>query len=346
MRKTKLRVNLLLGFLLGVFLTQPVRAIPVTVVADTSPTAIKGLIESTKQTLHQIQITASTEGSRIAQAAEYVKQAQRWLDTVNHYTNVIIQDVKRFTTLKGIMGVVEKQLGLDDDTLKALSDIGQVVRGVFTLKNSFQALITTRLRMLKNIEERARNGIFDPGADLADLEDYLQNSIGRSAQDVIANRERLARFDNELERWTFELGQLRATKAALMKQRQETKAHLDRELQNQVGLRDTGAAESGGSTTTYNGRTSVAASAVESDKQTLLEIDGQLVQLDKQISELLEKITKRYKEYHQKFDESRITAEGWLKAQQGWDDFMSIREEAIERAIDQYGRPVAEPTPQ
>src|SRR5262245_39115288 len=58
---------------------------------------------------------------------------------------------------------------------------------------------------IKRIDDRLRNGSFDPDADLRDLDEYLRSCIGRSSQDLIANRERLVKMDNQLELWQREM---------------------------------------------------------------------------------------------------------------------------------------------
>lgn len=330
-----------IAMLIGLFLTQPVNAQwAVHVVGDTSPTAIKGLIQQTKQTIAQIKLVGTQDISLARQTVEYVKHALRWIETVNHYTNVIIQDVKRFTTLKGIMGSIEKSLGLDEDTLQALADIGQAIRGIYAVKNQFEALVRTRLRMVEALVYRAKNGIFDPAADLRDLEEYLRDSIGRSAQNVIATRERLARFDNELERWTFELGRARAREATISKELDDIKKLLEAELEKSKKPRDAGANEDGSRVIlrTDGERVSVSADAINNLTVRRNQLEQALFEVQTEINKLIEKITERYKQYHQVFDESKITAQNWTKAQEGWEKFMELKDKALDKTIDNYGR--------
>ena len=342
MRKTPGRfAQTIIGVLLALFIVQPVSAFPVEVISDTSPTAIKGLFESTKQTLVQFDTLRTSNMSLFAQIAAYAKEAERWIETANHYTNVIIQDVRRFTTLKGIMGVAEQQLGLNEDTLKALADIGEAIRGIYTVKNQFEALVRTRLQMLQSIEYRAKAGIFDPSADLKDLEEYLRTSIGRSAQNTIATRERLAQFDNELERWTWELGRLRARKAALEIELKDIKEKLDAEIERSKDAREVGANEDGSRKILRPDGTRVSASAEAFNNLTgrRLQVEQQIFQVESEINKLIEKITERYKTYHQVFDQSKVTAENWLKTQQGWDKFAELKDKALDKTIDNYGKP-------
>jgi hypothetical protein len=55
-----------------------------------------------------------------------------------------------------------------------MSNIGRTVRGAYQLKNQVEAIVTTRLKWLKSIDDRLRNGIFDPDADMRDFDEYLR----------------------------------------------------------------------------------------------------------------------------------------------------------------------------
>lgn len=330
-----------IGLVVGMILAQPVAAIPVTKVGDTSVTSIKGIIESTKQTVAQVKLVSTQDISLARQIAEYAKVANRWVTTVNHYTREIVENVRQFTTLKGILGMVEQQLGLDDDTLKALADIGEAIRGVITLKNNFESLVRTRLIMLQNIERRARSGIFDPSADLQDLEEYLKGSVGLSAQNTIASRARLAQFDNELERWTYDLGRLRARKAAIEAELKTVKDGLDAEVKKKYGARDVAADDQGNRVILRPDGTRVSASAEAFTNLTMRRnlLEQQLLAVETEINKLIGLITERYKTYHMIFDESKITAENWLQAQESWDRFGALKDKALDKTIDNYGKP-------
>ena len=126
------------GMWMTFVITQPVTAqFTVNINSDTSPTTFTMIQQMAHQLAMQTSIAADTKEGKIHTLLEYVKTAQRWVQTVEFYTTQIVGDIKRFTSLKGILSTVERQLGLSDDTLKALRDIGEIIRGAFTLKNSF-----------------------------------------------------------------------------------------------------------------------------------------------------------------------------------------------------------------
>lgn len=139
------------------------------------------------------------------QIKKKIDEAKRWIDTVRHYSEMYEKAVQQVTTLGGILKTTENLVAKQRNMIATMSNIGQTVRGAYQLKNQLETLVTARLRVLKGINERLRNGIFDPDADLRDFEEYLRNSIGRSSQDTVANMERLARMDNQLSRTYDEL---------------------------------------------------------------------------------------------------------------------------------------------
>ena len=172
MRKKSLLHHIALGLLIGVFI------IP-------SPVA-------------NAQWTVFDPSQYAFQVAKKVEEANRW---IQHYTNL----VQQLTTLGGVLKAADDLVAKQKNAITTMSNIGRTVRASFQLKDQLEAIVTTRLDMIKRIDDRLRKGIFDPEADLRDLDEYLRNSIGRSSQDTIANRERLARMDNQLEVWQREL---------------------------------------------------------------------------------------------------------------------------------------------
>src|SRR5215510_9915196 len=156
------------------------------------------------------------------QVSKKVEEANRWLQ---HYTNL----VQQLTTLSGVLKAADDLVAKQKNAITTMSNIGRTVRASFQLKDQLEAIVTTRLDMIKRIDDRLRNGIFDPEADLRDLDEYLRNSIGRSSQDIIANRERLVKMDNQLELWQRELKLKQKTKAWVEGKQKETQNKLDEE---------------------------------------------------------------------------------------------------------------------
>lgn len=241
--------------------------------------------------------------------AEYVKEANRWVETVEHYEKVINNAVKQVTTLGGILTTVDKMVARDNKIFATFASFGQSVRGIFTLKRQIEALVVRNIQSLKNIDDRLRGGIFNPQADLGDLEDYLKSSIGRASQDRAATLERIANMDTLLQRWYEELQLAQARKATITKQREDAIGRLEAEEAKPV--------EEG------------CATCIESIKQEVAWCDEQLIKLDEQISELLNKIEERMKKWNVEMRERGDEARDVQEMEKSWDKFFSIREETL-----------------
>jgi hypothetical protein len=144
-------------------------------------------------------------GGFVHDVKNYVLQLKKRADDARFHAEKFDNAVKQLTTLRGVLGQAE-DLVTDRFVSKAtMRDIGLTVRASMQLKDQTRAIIQSRLTMLKSIDDRLKRGIFDPEADMRDLEDYLRTSIGRSSQDSLANLERLRAMDNILERMTEDL---------------------------------------------------------------------------------------------------------------------------------------------
>jgi hypothetical protein len=339
MKRVSILGQIFLGLMIGFLVVQPVSAQwTVAVLSDTSPTTLAQIQNQATQIGLQTNIAVDSKQSRIQDYIEYVKTAARWIETVQHYSDVVISNARRFTSLKGIMGFVEQELGLSTDTLKALADVGELIRGVYSLKNQFLSLIRTRLVMIQNLERRAREGIFNPSADLQDLEDYLQNSIGRSAAATVATREKLAEYDDELELWTTQLQEVRAELAAAQKELTKVIEQLQNESNLSTDPRQTGANEDGSPTQTNNGgRNSLSADSVATLTIQRGQLDQKIADLKKREAELMDKIKQRYQEHHARFDKSYYTAKQWKMTLDGWQVFSDTKKQEIINIIDHYG---------
>src|SRR5215475_3522484 len=123
--------------------------------------------------------------------SQYVLQVNKRLEEAERYVKMFDNAVNQLTTLKGMLGQAEDLVAKQRNAITTMSNIGRTVRGVYQLKDQFEAIVISRMGALKSINERLHNGIFDPEADMRDFEAYLRNSIGRSSQDTVANLQRL-----------------------------------------------------------------------------------------------------------------------------------------------------------
>jgi chromosome segregation ATPase len=241
--------------------------------------------------------------------AEYVKEANRWLQTVQHYEAVIRKAEQQVMTLGGILTTVDKMVARDDSIFASFASLGQSIRGILTLKEQVEALVVRNIQSLKNIDDRLKGGIFNPQADLADLENYLRNSIGRASQDRVATLERVANMDTLLQRWYEELQMLQARKATITKQREDAVERLKAE---EAKPKEEG-----------------CATCIESIKQEIAWCDDELIKLDEQISAKLTQIEERMKKWNVEMRERGDTARDVQEIEESWDKFFSVREEVL-----------------
>src|SRR5882672_591801 len=160
------------------------------------------------------------------QVEKRVEEAARWVQTIDHYARMYENAVRQLTTLTGVLKTAEQHLGFHKETLTTISSIGKTIRTSFRVKRRVEGLVGGQVRALKGIDDRLRNGIFDPEADRRDLEDYLKNGIGRTSQDALANMERLEKMDNTIARANYDIKRLSNNRA-------EAEVHL-KQMQDQV----------------------------------------------------------------------------------------------------------------
>ena len=159
----------------------------------------------------QAQWTVYDPINNATQIERMIQDAARWLETVDkyrkdieHYARMYEKAVEQLTTLKGVLKTVDEQLAKQKDLIRFVNDVGQIVRGSFQLYEQLERLVLYRIRALKNIDDRIRNGIFDEEADKRDFENYLRYTIGRSSRDSLARMTRLAQIDSQLAFWVDE----------------------------------------------------------------------------------------------------------------------------------------------
>jgi hypothetical protein len=138
------------------------------------------------------------------QIKKQIEEINRWLATVQQYTQMYENALGQLTNLKGILKTVDEALAHERQMRRFISNWGQAIRLTFRLKNQLVNLVTGSARAIMNVAERLKNGIFDAEANKRDFEEYLRYGIGRTAQDTEAEFERLKKMDNQLERIDYD----------------------------------------------------------------------------------------------------------------------------------------------
>jgi chromosome segregation ATPase len=181
------------------------------------------------------------------QVAKKIDEAARWVETINHYIQMYENAVKQYekmvesvTNLRGILDKVDEQVMRHKQLISTYATLGRLIRGTFELKKRIEATITSQIQSVVNIARRLKNGIFDMEANKRDLDDFLRFSIGRSADAEMANLERLAKLDSELERMLFDRENMLLDLAKLYEEREkiaeETRAMSANPDANQDGV--------------------------------------------------------------------------------------------------------------
>ncbi len=279
MRKKSLLHHLSIGLLVGVFIMPP--------------------------SVAQAQWTVFDPSQYALQVAKKVEEANRW---IKHYTNL----VQQLITLGGVLKAADDLVAKQKNAITTMSNIGRTVRASFQLKDQLEAIVTTRLDMIKRIDDRLRNGIFDPEADLRDLDEYLKNSIGRSSQDIIANRERLARMDNQLELWQRELKYKEYKKSWAEGKQKETRGKLKIQEEASEDQR--------------------CAPCIASLTQELASYEILIGQLESEIANLRCQIENRVKQYNIQMQERVRFGEQVQSMNEAWSRFNNSLDE-LQRAL-------------
>jgi chromosome segregation ATPase len=254
-------------------------------------------------------------GGIVFDAKNYALQVNKRLEEAQRHVQTFNNAVRQFTTLRGILGQVDDLVAKQRNAINTMSNIGRTVRASLQLKDQVQAIVTTRLTMLKSIDDRLRSGIFDPEADMRDLEDYLRTSIGRSSQDSVANLERLRNMDNTLERMTYDL---RMAQAALSKTQEEKikwQAQLDVMNAKLESERD--------------------AISIASLIEKISSCETLIAQYTARIAELLNKIKERTEKYHALMDERIKFADQVHTTNEAWTELNNKLDE-IQRTLGTY----------
>lgn len=262
----------------------------------------------------QAQWTVFDPSQYALQWEKRIEEANRWVQTINHYARIYENAVRQLTTLTGVLTQAEKLVFHNSVWLATMSNIGRTVRGVFLLKNQLEALVKTRIRAIQAINQRLKNGIFDPDADLRDFEEYLKDSIGRTSQDTVANLERLARMDNQLERLLYDMQTASARKAGAEAQKKQAQANLDKELAKPESQR--------------------CASCISDLKQEISNCELLITQLDAEISRLQAEMVKRTKQYNVVLDERAKFGQEVQSTNEAWKNFNKDKDE-LDKLLDE-----------
>ena len=246
----------------------------------------------------------------VLQVQKKIEEATRWVETVKHYTTMVDKTIQQLTTMQGILKNVDEQLARNVRLARFLASVGQIVRGSYQLKRQLEGMVTYRIAMLKNIDDRLRNGIFNPEADLNDLENYFKYTIGRSSQDTVARLDKQARNDSQLESWCVRLAQVRNELIAAWKTLSDAVAQLDAE----------------------SGKPDADKSNVNHLTDVILQQQSLIAALNKEHADLQDKITERVAKYGLKLQDMENFAFSIITVNNAWNSLQHTKDQ-IERTL-------------
>jgi hypothetical protein len=246
------------------------------------------------------------------QVQKKLEEATRWVQTVQHYATIVDKTIQQLSTMQGVLRTVDEQLARNVRLVRLISSVGQIVRGSYQLERQLEAMIRYRIYTLKNIDDRLRAGIFNPEADLNDLENYLKYTMGRSAQDTVAKLDKLARNDSQLESWSIRRAQVQEKLAIAREIRDKGQMQLEAEKSK----RDPDQAN------------------MAHLNDVILKQWSVIVDLEREHAELQDKITERAAKYGLRLQDMENFAFSILTVNNGWSSLQQTKEQ-IERTLNE-----------
>lgn len=244
------------------------------------------------------------------QVQRKIEEATRWVQTVEHYATMVDKAIQQLSTMQGVLRTAEEQLSRNVRLVRLVSSVGQIIRGSYLLERHLETMIRYRISMLQNIDDRLKAGIFNPEADLNDLENYLKYTIGRSSQDTVAKLDKLARNDSQLESWCLRRAQIQEKLALARDVRDKAQMQLEAEKHkadpdqaNMAHLND-----------------------------VILRQWSIIVDLEKDHAELQEKIAERAAKYGLRLQDMENFAFSILTVNNGWSSLQQTKEQ-IEQTL-------------
>ncbi|HEY6803713.1 MAG TPA: hypothetical protein VI306_09055 [Pyrinomonadaceae bacterium] len=260
----------------------------------------------------QAQFTVFDPTQYALQVQKKIEEATRWVQTIQHYATMVDKAVQQLTTMQGVLRNVDEQLARNVRLVRLVSSVGQILRGSFQLERQLETMIRYRISMLQSIDDRLRSGIFNPQADLNDLENYLKYTIGRSAQDTVAKLDKQAANDSQLESWCIRRTQVQEKLAIARDVRDKAQMELE----------------------TEKNKPEPDQANMSHLNDVILRQWSLIVELEKEHAELQDKITERAAKYGLRLQDMENFAFSIISVNNGWSSLQQTKEQ-IERIINE-----------
>jgi hypothetical protein len=245
-----------------------------------------------------------------------LKRALEWSEKVRQHQMLYTNAVEQLTTLGGILKRVDEELAKDKELARLTNDISDIIRGSVKLKNQIENQTRYQIAALQRIDNRVRNGIFDPEQDLQDFEDYLMHSMGRNSKQTIRLAVNTANADAILSVWMDQRRELSKKRAEAYKELDELIKKLD-ELKKRA-KRD---------------NKPLDPSSTQPLNETVYQTQTLIGKLEKDIAELEEKIQQRLNAHGLRLSDMENFAYQVESAKVAWLELQKTKQE-ISKAFD------------
>lgn len=260
--------------------------------------------------LTQAQWTVFDPTQYALQVQKKLEEANRWFETVKHYATMVDKTIQQLSTMQGVLRTVDEQLARNVRLVRLISSVGQIVRGSYLLERQLENMVRYRISMLKSIDNRLRAGIFNPEADLNDLENYLKYTLGRSAQDTVAKLDKQARNDSQLESWCIRRTEI------------QKKLAIARELRDKVQMQ----------LETEKNKADPDQANMAHLNDVILRQWSVIVDLEREHAEVQDKITQRAAKYGLRLQDMENFAFSVITVNNGWASLQQTKDQ-IERTL-------------
>ena len=201
---------------------------------------------------------------------------REWVEKIQWYQEMYTTSVHQLTTLQGVLKTADKQLFKNKELALLANDLSQILNDSQQLRRRLESMVKYQIRSLQSIDDRLEQGIFDPDADLRDMQNYLLYTMGRDARQTVDRMLQAARADAQLAKWIDERKKLCKDVSILSQDLDKNRALLKK-----VQL----------ISSTDDPRN------IQQLNDTIAQLEKQIADLWKQIKELTEKIAQRTKEH-------------------------------------------------
>ncbi|HZN12091.1 MAG TPA: hypothetical protein VFC61_10450 [Blastocatellia bacterium] len=245
------------------------------------------------------------------QVRKRLEEINRWAETARQYQQMYQKAVEQLTTLRGVLRTVDETLFKNQQIALLANDVGKIIADSQRLRQRLEGMVRYQIGSLRSIDDRLSQGIFDPDADLRDLENYLLYTMGRDARQTVDRMVRTARSDAQLAAWLDEKKRLTMELALLSGQLIENKELLKREQALPVPDRGN----------------------IQHLNEIISGLEARAEDLKKRIKELEEKVARRVKDHGLRLQDMENFGNEVLTTNEMWKELQATKDD-LQKTLD------------